>query len=183
MRKVAGSCPSVVTACSDSKATLFFRTKCSVHIFDCTGEWEVPKNIASRVSLHKLCVGASESSEGDRNFLPYEDLVSIATDGLNTQPAYLKMDIEGYEFQVLPAILALPPTIQPVQIGFEVHLITYLNAGPLYAQRAKDSLWFIKDYSDVGLLFFELKSIGGYKLISREDNPFCKHCSELVVMK
>ena len=165
------------------ESDIFFRTKCSVHIFDCTGDWEVPKNIASRVSLHKLCVGASESSEGDRNFLPYEDLVSIATDGLNTQPAYLKLDVEGYEFQVIPAILALPPTIQPVQIGFEVHLITYLNAGPLYAQRAKDSLWFIKDYSDVGLLFFELKSIGGYKLISREDNPFCQHCSELVIMK
>ena len=169
MEKVAGSCPSVVTACSDSKA-IFFSEQNAASIYLIAPGNGKSRRISHREYLHKLCVGASESSKDDRNFLPYEDLVSIATDGLNTQPAYLKMDIEGYEFQVLPAILALPPTLQPVQIGFEVHLITYLNAGPLYAQRAKDSLWFIKDYSDVGL-------------ISRADNPFCQHCSELVMMK
>ena len=157
---------------------IFLRTKCNVHIFDCTGDWEVPSNISSRVFLHKLCVGQKENGP---NFLPYEDLVSIATNKLNTRPSYLKMDIEGFEFQVLPAMLALPLAIHPVQIAFELHLVTYLNASHEYTPIG--NLWEIKNKVDVGFLFYNLETIGGYKLISRYDNPYCAHCTEVVVMK
>ena len=163
---------------------IFHRTSCSVHMFDCTGDWEVPKNISSRVFLHKLCIGPKELSSGNRSFLPYQDIVSSISDKVHAiRPLYLKMDVEGFEFQVLPAILQLPIAVQPIQIGFELHLITYINASPEYSQSSKNSMWFIKDKSDVGLLFYKLETFGGYKLISRDDDPFCPSCTEVVVMK
>ncbi len=98
------------------------RTKCSVHIFDCNGDWEVPTNVSSRVFPHKLCVGPQELSEGDPIFMPYEDLVSKATSDPSTPPIYLSIDLGGYEFQMLPALLTIPLAIRPVQIGFMLDL-------------------------------------------------------------
>jgi len=162
---------------------IFFRTNCSVHIFDCTEDWQIPKTIATRIFLHKFCIGQKELSDGVRNFLPYDELVAIATNKVNDAPMYLKIDFQGNEFQVLPAILAHPRTIHPIQIGFELHLTTSFNAGPSHEHLHKDNLWVIEDELDVGLLFYKLKSFGAYKVIAREDDPLCQTCAECVVMK
>ena len=40
---------------------------------------------------------------------------------IRTRPDILKMDIEGFEYAVLPAVLAAPQPLQPQQILMEMH--------------------------------------------------------------
>lgn len=157
---------------------VFLKTKCEVHIFDCTGDWQVPSSISSRVFIHKKCIG---NSPDNVNFLPYADLVSIATRGKNTKPVYVKMDIEGYEYDVLPAMLSAPENIIPDQVSFELHVETYMKASEHFEPIEKSQ--FSIDKSHVYHLFYQLHVVGGYRLISRVPNPYCDHCCEVVMMK
>jgi len=164
--------------------TFFFsNTKCSVHVFDCTGDWQVPKNMTTRVFIHHICIGPKKLSNGDRSFLPYEEVVSLATNKVNVAPTYFKLDFQGDEFQLLHAILASPRTIQPIQIGFELRLTTSSIITPLHEHHHKDDELVDKEESAVAFLFFMLKGFGGYEVISREDDPTCQTCAEFVVMK
>lgn len=66
------------------------RTNCTVHTFDCTGDFKPPEHIASRVHFYKQCLGAHAAGEDYKN---YKELLAIA--GVLQAPAVVKMDIEG----------------------------------------------------------------------------------------
>lgn len=157
---------------------VFLKTSCAVHIFDCTGDWQVPEDISSRVSIHKKCIG---SRPGSGDYLPYESLIAIADK--KQPPSYLKMDIEGFEFSVLPEILRGSDHLLPSQIAFELHVLTNINAGDVWAYNASISCFNLKDNASVESLFSKLnKSARNYTLVSRTDNPYCGWCSEVVVI-
>lgn len=175
------------------------KTKCHVHTFDCTGTWTVPPGLQSRCTLHKKCIGSTYTSRQEylaphsvrqvsivdpKDFLRYEELVAIATTGnnFNRFPTVLKMDIEGGEFHVLPDILSGSPELYPAQIAVELHLKTYFNASSEYAVDKTNGQWHIKDLSQAKGLMQKLRK-SGFKVIHREDNPSCAHCSEVVLMK
>ena len=70
--------------------------QCNVHTFDCTGSWEVPPDIASRVTFHQLCVAPRTNIE--KGLVSWVDLLpmtGLGDNGILRPPALLKMDIEG----------------------------------------------------------------------------------------
>ena len=70
--------------------------QCNVHTFDCTGSWEVPPDIASRVTFHQLCVAPRTNLE--KGLVSWVDLLpmtGLEDNGVLRPPAHLKMDIEG----------------------------------------------------------------------------------------
>ena len=85
---------------------IFKKTTCKVHSFDCTvsGDVEPPEAIRSRVTLHKVCVGNEDQVIGNRKFVSWDSLLALA--GISTPPSFLKMDIEGFEWEILPTIIA-----------------------------------------------------------------------------
>ncbi len=87
-------------------------------------------------------------------------------------PLYLKMDIEGYEYEVLRSIVDRGE-MMPAQIGFELHYRTQM---PLLS-------WFNRSKSSAEIVTFMeyLHYQGGYFLIDRHDNRVCKHCTELLI--
>lgn len=173
------------------------RTDCEVHTFDCTidGSVHVPDEIAHRVHLHRYCFGRAppasrsysihvpsrkdgrpgpwSSREWRRHVLPeaafinYSTALSIA--GLTSRPpSLLKMDIEGYEWEVLPAVIKDP--WRPAQMAIELH----------YQTQFPGLSWFgrFKSPAEIVELGSLLRSVGGYHLVSRVDNGVCRWCTE-----
>ena len=81
------------------------------------------------------------------------------------------MDIEGYEFQVLHSIIDSGVRI-PLQIALEVHLISMEDNNA----RARSS-------AEVFAFMNYLRDFGGYSLIDRHDNPYCSHCTEILLAR
>lgn len=73
----------------------------------------VTTNHSHRVKLHYKCLGAESSKDG--KFVDYKTMMNIA--GVKIAPAYLKMDIEGWEWAVLRSMVAHAEHLLPGQIA------------------------------------------------------------------
>lgn len=119
------------------------RTTGTVDTFDCTGDgknWSVPEALRGRVRLHEVCLSSESKVIGARRYVTYKDMLAMA--GTTDFPAYLKMDIEGWEFDVLRSIVdshAQHGSALPMQIAFELHYINWdtSNSGMSWARRQK----------------------------------------------
>lgn len=141
---------------------VFKRTQCFVEIFDCTinGTFTPPAYIRSRIRTHNVCLGSKTEVVKGRQFMNWTSLNALT--GLNTNPDFLKMDIEGYEYSVLHSIIDSGEHF-PLQIAMELHLNRNLYPAQLIA---------FMNY---------LRVFGGYYLVNRRDNELCGHCSEVMV--
>lgn len=184
-------------------------TACRIHTFDCTGDYPVPAHLQHRVSFHKVCLSAQAATSPEGNvYLPWDRLV--ATAGHSLPPTHVKMDIEGWEYAALTAILDGPPELMPWQISLELHWYTGGVGGPYWGKAPLPLLMRNGHHLDVGPTF-QAKSYmppgqdppkyayktpgemaafgsllflkGGYLVVSREDNPWCKHCTEVVLAR
>merc|ERR1719174_2612755 len=93
------------------------------------------------------------------NYLPYTDLLELA--GVKGAPTYLKIDAEGFEWNIFPPIMEAGTQL-PEQIGFEIH---YHNlAGP--------SLGWTHNYKTQAeiVILGEIMFQAGYLPIHRRDN-------------
>ena len=174
---------------------VFRQTNCQVHTFDCTGNWQVPSDIASRVTLYHKCIGAAGAGAIDgyggaaagrhgnaNDNMVWTDLVALA--GGNV-PHYLKMDIEGWEWLVLEQVL--DSNLRPFQIGFELHLYTHIpvmSAAWVHVKgEPANAKYVVPNRNQKIRELFDIMRQKGYELTQRHDNPFCAHCSELVIQK
>jgi hypothetical protein len=163
-------------------------TLCDIHVFDCTGDWPVPDNLKSRVTLHKKCV-ATKSDGG--LFVTWAELVKLAGGGTESKPiAHVKMDIEGFEWGVMAQVLdqtkdpANEPFL-PLQISMEVHLLTeskYEHLPAPFVAEGSASMR-VPGKCHVYKLFRRLNALGKYQMIDRHDNPYCPHCSEVLLVR
>ena len=100
-----------------------------------------------------------------RQFMNWTSLNALT--GLNTNPDYLKMDIEGYEYQVLHSIIDSGENF-PLQIAMELHI------GRMIGSKAR------RMYPAELIAFMNyLRLFGGYYLVNRRDA--CLHCTEIVI--
>lgn len=152
-------------------------TKCEIHVFDCTlessGGIQVPKGIKHRVTGYDICIGSRDEIVSNRQFLTYGSILNKAN--LKQAPTFLKMDIEGYEWEVLPSIIE-NNTHLPLQIAFEFHY-GQDPALPLpwgHAWKTSGEIITFIDY---------LYRAGGYFVIDRHDNEACGYATELLIAK
>ena len=186
------------------------RTRCSVQIFDCTGNWSLPPSIASRAHFHSICLGPRSESVRSADtqmlqaFLSWSDLLrhvaatARSRGGLRQsfQPALVKMDVEGFEFSSLGAMLDARhivgprgvPFGLPSQIAWEMHMVTYLDPGPPWQKmrqrthRTRAPWWQVPKVN-ASALVRRLVVEGGYRFVSRLDSKLCPHCTELVMVR
>jgi len=150
------------------------RTKCFVEIFDCTvGNFTPPASIVSRVRTHKICLGRANEFLDGLEFMTWDSLLKLT--GLTTNPDFLKMDIEGYEYAVMQSILSSGKNI-PLQIAMEIH-----HFKVFYVKGVRT----VTDVSSAEMVtwFENLRVVGGYYLVDRNDNPACSRCTEVVLAK
>jgi len=158
---------------------VFRRTNCTVHTFDCTvpAATAPPAAISTRVFFHRLCIGAdSRVVPGVGTFVAWPAL--LVRIGASAPPSFLKMDVEGFEYDVLGTMLEsaeAKPELLPQQLGLEIH----------YKTRFRELPWFgrYKSAGEVALFMDSLYRRGGYYLTDRHDNPYCQHCTEVVLTR
>ena len=138
---------------------------CRIETFDCTvpNTTRPPKSIADRTTFHHVCAAAKDQTYGPRVFKSWRSILSMIN--ATAAPLYLKMDIEGFEYQVIRSIVE-DGALMPVQIAFELH---YNSTVP------RSSAGRIVTFMDY------IRREGGYFLIDRNDNAACRHCTELLV--
>jgi hypothetical protein len=144
---------------------------CRIHTLDCTLEVTIPAEIRSHVTFHPVCLGTTDTIIGNRQFLSWSSVTRRI--GLQKPPTVMKMDIEGYEWTAIPAIVKASVHV-PESFSFELHYETYVEALPWKGRQRTDA--------EIGM-FMELLFSLGYLLVDRHDNAECGCCSELVIAK
>lgn len=111
-------------------------TSCTVHTFDCTVTKPKNKPLTNRVRFHKVCITGDpdlpdDSTINGRKFMTYFDMLELV--GLTTASSvtYLKMDIEGYEWEVFMSMVREAKArnlrhLLPQQIMVELHYATWM---------------------------------------------------------
>lgn len=156
------------------------KTRCRVSTFDCTGDFQVPDNLRERVTSYKICLARATK-------LPFlmDWVTMMAHAGVTKSPSYVKMDIEGHEWDVLQDMIQVGVFL-PDQIAFELHWKTWkarswesrgqLVGGPTWMGREKTA-------AEIALFMHMLYCLGKFRLASRNDNPFCSYCTELLLVR
>lgn len=124
--------------------------RCKTHTFDCTLRDNKPKKkpISDDVAFYPFCISANDSEGPYRS---YQSLVSETN--IKHPPKLLKMDIEGFEFDVLLSMLATNESMWPEQIMMEVH----------WSTRMVDvsSMLRTRQAAELSLFFGTLFTLGG----------------------
>jgi FkbM family methyltransferase len=152
-------------------------TPCEIHTFDCTvSEDKLPSVLPSRVTYHSICLGSDDDVTSK-----YRSLGSIMKEFGHKRVDLLKMDIEGFEFQVVEALYASflreGGRSLPHQISFEQHYRGLGDSNPAWSNYPLGL-----SAGDMAVLWVDLTDMG-YILAGRNDNPGCLHCSELSAIR
>ena len=141
--------------------------RCAIHTLDCTmGPAPLPPGL--EVTYHRLCLGGRDGG----NFATWANFSKTVLGG--RAPAVLKMDIEGYEWEVLEALTTAEARAGlPLSISLELH---YRGLPGPWADRYRSPL-------EIGAFMEHLFTRGGYMLVDRHDNPRCPWCTELVIAR
>ena len=117
----------------------------------------------------------SETKEGTSDYRSYADLFKMT--GVSQAPTIFKMDIEGFEYNVLLELLkSSPPETWPQQISMEVH----------WATRMIDLQWMLRTRTaaEMSLWFAVLFTVGGYLPVEREFfSVGCPSCMEVLLVR
>jgi len=108
-------------------------------------------------------------------FLPYHELWKQTN--TKSPPKLLKIDVEGFEFSVLPSMLRTSPQeIWPEQIMVEIHWGTRMVDVP--------SMLRTRQASEIALLFGQLFNYGGYLPVNvKYFEPGCSSCMEVLLVR
>jgi hypothetical protein len=151
---------------------------CVVHTYDCTGFWELPEHLKARVTFHRACIASESKTVAGREYLDYNGVLRrsglvAAGQAAARPPAHLKMDIEGWEYDVMRSIfMSQDLKMFPQQVSLEIHW------------------WTGGDYTYKGVISAgELLALGsamyraGYVIIDSRSNLGCHQCIELTLFR
>jgi hypothetical protein len=158
-------------------------TPCEIHTFDCTVQnpTRIPPKYRDRITFHSICLGHTKETLPDGK--KFDTLAGI-TQLVGKHATFLKMDIEGFEWNVLPGIVssAISSLLEnpskntfPTQIGVEVHFSTLMSE---LSWRGRD-----KSPGEILALFNHLFYAAGYAVLDRNDNPLCPYCTEILLVR
>ncbi len=153
---------------------------CVTHTFDCTLNDNTPSNKpqSDDVKFYPYCIG---STNAQPPYLTYERIWNAmqvhATKRTKKSPppTLLKMDIEGFEYDVIQSILSSDSSIWPEQIMMEVHWATRMVALP-WMPRTRTA-------AEIALFFSTLFNFGGYIVVHSTTFTGCEACMEVLLVR
>lgn len=154
---------------------------CVTHTFDCTLKDNTPKQKPQNdnINFYPYCIGLS-GVQGSSH-LTYEKLCEVVTTRQNktatklSPPNLLKMDIEGFEFDVISMMLSSPTSLWPEQIMLEVHWATRM-VGVEWMPRTLTA-------AEISLFFGTLFNHGGYIVVNMQMFEGCQPCLEVLLVR
>jgi hypothetical protein len=170
-------------------------TEAHIATFDCTVKEASNKPPTSRVSFLGHCIGPDDTAPGMAQFRTWESIAALALGAAkeaalqrgaertdSSRPAHiavLKADIEGWEWAVLDQVLGSAAQTLPQQVAIELHLRTQASRNV----SGFDSSGVLRGSSQRLIQLRARCERAGYALVDRNDNPWCRHCSEVLFVK
>lgn len=166
---------------------LLKRTKCHVHTFDCTGKksrFKVPTD--DRLTFHHICLGANDM-KGIGNDHPdcnYKTLCGdtwsftrIQKELQHTKIDLLKLDIEGWEWTIFDIEYTKRDMNLPMQLLMEVHYDYkgHGTRGVIHNNTMSSAMDVVRFQKNLLRM--------GYVVVHQDDNPSCRHCTELTLLR
>lgn len=166
------------------------KTSCLVYTFDCTYDGA---SLGSRHVFEKICLGSPLHAQTYTNVMTYQQITE-KYGHRNVEVA--KIDIEGFEYDVLGWLGEEDDLILPQQLSVELHQDARLSSPPEYLiprnpgrlpavgpkSMPLSSLRGGQRDTDMALLFLHLANLG-YGIVYKEVNPFNKCCMEYVFLR
>jgi hypothetical protein len=156
------------------EADAYKKLGCETHTFDCTlGHAPRRKPAYDAIKFYDICLGTSNTKIQGRKYGTYTDLVALA--GLASGPFLLKIDIEGFEYDVLKDMVGGPTDSLPEQIAIELH----------WGSRMVDLDWVLRhrQAAEVALLASMLFNGGGYIPFDFSFVWQCAPCVEVLYIR
>ena len=158
--------------------TVVANTKCITHTFDCTVQDPKKPNVDA-INFYPYCVANENKEIEGRQFRTYKGIVEAAK--LTSPPDLFKMDVEGYEFDVMRQMLVEAHKsgtmdLLPTQVSVELH----------YATRMYDIPWKMRNLTaaEIALFMGMMYNRGGYVPVYYERfGPGCFHCAEILFVR
>lgn len=189
-------------------------TSCQTHTFDCT----VPNNELHKpdipsIHFYPTCIGHEykkiqiQEGEGEKNITRFREYLTyhqtLAKAGLTQPPTLLKMDVEGFEYDVLKQMIVSEHKRQqeqeqnedgldgdasgnkkdnagkddmlPQQISVELH----------YASRMYDLPWMprYRTAAEIALFSGMMYNLGGYVMVHAKYIVGCDSCAEVLFVR
>eukprot|EP00980_Cylindrotheca_fusiformis_P003731 scaffold825_cov147-Cylindrotheca_fusiformis.AAC.6 len=151
---------------------------CETHTFDCTvSDPRKPSN--PNIHFYPHCIANENKQIDGRMYTTYSKMMELA--GLTEAPSLFKMDVEGFEFDVLAQMLeeAMKSDSMetlPVQISVELH----------YATRMYDIPWRMRmlTAAEISSFMGMMYNRGGYLPVHYEAiGPGCYPCAEILFVR
>lgn len=179
-------------------------TNCQTHTFDCTVPNNEPhKPDISSIHFYPTCISHEykkvqiqdeKNTTSFREYLTYDQ--TLAKAGLTKPPMLLKMDIEGFEYDVLKQMIVsehkrkqeqetngdgLDADVKgdmdmlPQQISVELH----------YATRMYDLPWIprYRTAAEIALFSGMMYNLGGYVMVHAKYMRGCDSCAEVLFVR
>ncbi|KAL3944596.1 MAG: hypothetical protein SGBAC_001308 [Bacillariaceae sp.] len=158
--------------------TVVASTNCITHTFDCTIQNPKKPNV-DPIKFYPYCVANENKESEGRTFRTYKGLVEAAE--LTSPPDLFKMDVEGFEFDVMQQMLeeahkSGTMDLLPTQISIELH----------YATRMYDLPWKMRTVTaaEIALFMGMMYNRGGYVPVNYEEiGPGCYSCAEILFVR
>ncbi|RYH14778.1 hypothetical protein EON65_33015 [archaeon] len=171
----------------DYEMDIIDRMPCEIHVFDCTVDNPTPpEKLAKspRFFFYKLCIAAQDDKE--KRLGTWQSIALLASHNATRPILSLKIDVEGWEFEVLKQVGA-PEMVRlqlvPMQIACEIHQLSFIRYNiPQYSRLNSRSPLCSVSYKQIRDLVVETMGSEGYLLADRNDNPFCATCTEVVLL-
>ena len=152
-------------------------TNCRTHTFDCTIGMPKKKPHQDSVLFYPHCISDSDKVMNERSYLSYASI--WAKTGMKGAPKLLKIDVEGFEYDVITSMLRdakeLGETMLPEQISIELHSATKMYDLP----------WLLRNRqsSEIALLTGMLYRVGGYLPVKTSWQEGCAQCLEVLYVR
>ena len=149
---------------------------CETHTFDCTLKDNKAKNQppnSPNMHFYPHCISSHTAyidEETKRSYMTYREMIELT--GLQTPPTLLKMDVEGFEYDVLTQMLQ-DDYLLPLQIQVELH----------WATKMVDVPWMLRTLTSAELALFSgmMFTSGGYLPVHRDES--CTVCLEVLYVR
>lgn len=179
----AGECHMMSIGSNDQwgfeSAVLQHAKHCQLHTFDCTVTTPKHKPDSRNVTFYSICIAGEDRDDNEtgRKYRTYDAMWKMT--GMRGPPRLLKMDVEGFEYDVLSSMMPkstfIGPEYLPEQIVVELH----------YASRMYDLPWMLRarQASEISMLVSHMYRAGGYLPVHVDYNPGCAPCLEVLFVK
>ncbi|KAJ3285359.1 hypothetical protein HDU79_007387 [Rhizoclosmatium sp. JEL0117] len=155
---------------------LEYNANCHIHTLDCEMDLIPPH---PNIKFHKICIGLKDEDVDGKEYLTWASAISVMEIG---KIEYLRMNLKGLEWSVLPQILPAKEKSVATGIPRQISVVMNLNSVSRPPEYTPKTTPYGKDELHPMLTIFKLFYSHGFHIIAKKLNDCAEHtCQEFTI--